>query len=329
VVQEEQIIRATAEVTNERQTIRSVVTGVDEVQTITTTCDDVTAEVQTVTTSAVDKDEVQTFALTTDIVDEIQIVRTTATSVAEVQRVDVSVERVSEVQVLGVYFTGVETDSCTEGESCSNVENNIQGNFRLSFDISSCGDETNWCAVGINENHPEWGVDLDNLVDWQVCAGSNCQSSLLSVTSTEDQVEAAINDLTWDGHKFMLDREDVGVNVTRVGRTITASQAAGVYLVAYVFEFKGDHLRGDVPDVYVSSASGFTVNNAGFYADSLCGGNVGVYDTACMVSEVAGESVRFDDLTIGKVGALDVQCNDGVCDSVTLVKGNQQVATSS
>ena len=198
------------EVTNERQTLRTVVSGVDEVQTITTTCDDVVNEVQTVTTTAIDKDEVQTFAMTATDVDEIQIVRTSATSVAEVQRVDVSVEEIDEVQILGIFIEGIDTSSCTSinaeqvGRECSAIETKLSGNFQLYFDVEACGDQTgtdltNWCAAAIAENHPDWGIDMDSLVDWTPCSsGSQCQTGTLTITSTAEEVADELNNLYYE-----------------------------------------------------------------------------------------------------------------------------------
>jgi hypothetical protein len=274
-------------------------------------------------------------------VDEIQIVRTSATSVAEVQRVDVSVEEIDEVQILGIFIEGIDTSSCTSinaeqvGRECSAIETKLSGNFQLYFDVEACGDQTgtdltNWCAAAIAENHPDWGIDMDSLVDWTPCSsGSQCQTGTLTITSTAEEVADELNNLYYevsgDQKYYMKDPQGKGVNVTRTAGATKINSASGVYHIRYEISFDGQHLRGDVPELYVASASGFALTDESG-ATFLSGGTaLTSYEYKIWGNAEgygAGDSHTY-------VGALNADCNPGSesCSYVTAIEGNQPAGT--
>ena len=153
---ETQTVTLVAQVTNEQQVVRSnLIPAVDEILTVTVFCDDVVNEVQRVVTTAIDVNELQSVELVGTEIHEIQVVQSFVAGVPEIQVVDVSSPVIDEIQTFGVILNGIDTSSCTVGATCSTVENQLSGYYRLQFDPNQCGTysdkvESNWCVIALN-----------------------------------------------------------------------------------------------------------------------------------------------------------------------------------
>ena len=123
----------------------------------------------------------------------------------------------------------------------------------------------------------------------------------------------------------MKDPQGKGVNVTRTAGATKINGASGVYHIRYEISFDGQHLRGDVPELYVASASGFALSDQSG-ATFLSGGTaLTSYEYKIWGNAEgygAGDSHTY-------VGALNADCNPGSesCSYVTAIEGNQPAGT--
>jgi len=283
VIIERQAIRVVAEVYNEIQVVRSEVNGTDEVQTVTVSCDDVTNEVQRITTNAVDIDEVQTIELTGTDVDEVQLIQTYTQSVPEVQVVEIISERNVPIQTVGVILSGIDTDSCTVGQSCSDIENQFSGYFRLHFNPNKCGtsakvDDSNWCIIALKS----MGISSYS------CSDTTCLTDFIKFGSSAADVENALCSIKSSGGvEIMKDANDTCVTVAKNSYTIVSDGTNGAYVVSYNISFDGAIFRGKIPALNIT---GTNVTFAGSTAKARSNYTSGGYYYQVGLATAAGEA---------------------------------------
>ena len=143
VVNKEQRVQATVEVTNERQTIRTSCTNCqDEIQTIQIDGDILTNKIQTITLAATDYDEIQTVTVDADSSpNEFQVLRTNGQQKLETQTIKLVVDRVPEVQTLTFNFPGSGTQVADGYNSDSDSDGYKSGTFQLSLTLTAANCE--------------------------------------------------------------------------------------------------------------------------------------------------------------------------------------------
>jgi hypothetical protein len=106
-----------------------------------------------------------------------------------------------------------------------------------------------------------------------------------------------------------------------------SSSNTGIYHIRYEISFEGQHLRGDVPEIYVASASSFA-----YYGLSTASFTNGGSDASLYQYKIKGNSKGYGaGDTHTYVGPLDETCTASAsstsCSYVTAIEGNQPAGT--